>query len=533
MRVSLLVTCLIDLFEPDTGADVVKVLRAAGCEVQCPEGQTCCGQPTWNAGFADEAAKVARATLDALDATGDDVIAVPAGSCATMIRVFWPELFEVVGDHAAADRARAVGARTKELTELLADCELPAMKLPEECRVAYHHSCHLLRELHGHDQPLDLLDDVEGCTRVDWKADERCCGFGGLFSMKLPEVSVTMADDKLASLADAQVDVVVSADSSCLMHLRGRARARGQARSRLATSHRCSRPRSKAKRHDGRHGHTLFGTTLRERTAEATTNVRLRGALARATARFGDHRTAALDTLEDADGLRGAARAIKADVISHLPELLEQFADNLTARGGQVFWASDGAEANQYIASVAERIGARTVVKSKSMATEETELNEALEALGCHVVETDLGEWIIQLAHHKPSHIIAPAVHLDRYQVAEILQAEVDDDRLLEAAPAPLAAFAREQLRAEFLARRSRHLGLQLRRRRDRVGRARDERRKWAALHVGATRAHRGDGNGAARRGLAAARPLHQPARPLRIGAAPVLVHEHHHGSAP
>ena len=227
MRVSLLVTCLIDLFEPDTGADVVKVLRAAGCEVQCPEGQTCCGQPAWNAGFADEAAKVARATLDALDATGDDVIAVPAGSCATMIRVFWPELFEVVGDHAAADRARAVGARTKELTELLADCELPAMQLPEECRVAYHHSCHLLRELHGHDQPLELLDEVEGCTRVDWKASERCCGFGGLFSMKLPEVSVTMADDKLASLADAQPDVVVSADSSCLMHLRGRAAHEG------------------------------------------------------------------------------------------------------------------------------------------------------------------------------------------------------------------------------------------------------------------------------------------------------------------
>jgi L-lactate dehydrogenase complex protein LldF len=198
-------------------------------------------------------------------------------------------------------------------------------------------------------------------------------------------------------------------------------------------------------------GHTLVGTTLRERTAEATTNVRLRGALARATARFGEHRLAALDTLEDPDGLRRAARAIKADVIARLPELLEQFADNVTAHGGHVFWAGDGTEANSYIASVAKRIGARTIVKSKSMATEETDLNEALEAVGCHVVETDLGEWIIQLAHHKPSHIIAPAVHLDRYQVAEFLQEQVTDDRILEAAPAPLAAFAREQLRAEFL----------------------------------------------------------------------------------
>ncbi|HMK12079.1 MAG TPA: (Fe-S)-binding protein [Acidimicrobiales bacterium] len=227
MRVSLLVTCLIDLFEPDTGADVVKVLRAAGCEVQCPEGQTCCGQPAWNAGFANEAAKVARTTLEALEAT-DDVVVVPAGSCATMIRVFWPELFEVVGDHDAADRARALGARTKELTELLSEHELPPMRVPEECRVAYHHSCHLLRELHGHDQPLALLDRVEGCARVDWTASERCCGFGGLFSMKLPEVSVTMADDKLSSLEEQHPDVLVSADSSCLMHLRGRAAHEGK-----------------------------------------------------------------------------------------------------------------------------------------------------------------------------------------------------------------------------------------------------------------------------------------------------------------
>ncbi len=101
------------------------------------------------------------------------------------------------------------------------------MRLPEECRVAYHHSCHLLRELHGHDQPLEVLDRVDGCTRVEWSAAERCCGFGGLFSMKLPEVSVTMADDKLASLAEQHPDVVVSADSSCLMHLRGRAAHEG------------------------------------------------------------------------------------------------------------------------------------------------------------------------------------------------------------------------------------------------------------------------------------------------------------------
>ncbi len=198
-------------------------------------------------------------------------------------------------------------------------------------------------------------------------------------------------------------------------------------------------------------GHQLVGTTLRDRTIDATSNVRLRGALARAVGRFASHRDSALGVIEDADGLRAAARAIKADVVGRLPELLEQFADNVLANGGKVCWAADADEANAYIASVAARIGARTIVKSKSMATEETGLNEALEAAGCRVVETDLGEWIIQLAHETPSHIIAPAVHKDRYQVAEHLQAEVTDDRILEAAPGPLAAFARERLRAEFL----------------------------------------------------------------------------------
>ncbi len=129
-------------------------------------------------------------------------------------------------------------------------------------------------------------------------------------------------------------------------------------------------------------------------------------------------RESALGTIDDPDALRAAARAIKADVVGRLPDLLERFADNVLAAGGQVYWAADAAEANAYIASVAASIGARTIVKAKSMATEETGLNEALEAAGCRVVETDLGEWIIQLAHETPSHIIAPAVHNDRYQVA-------------------------------------------------------------------------------------------------------------------
>jgi L-lactate dehydrogenase complex protein LldE len=227
MHVSLLVTCVVDLFEPDVAVAAVKVLRAAGCSVGVPEGQTCCGQPAWNSGFHEEAAKVARTTLEALEADEADAVVVPAGSCATMVRVFWPELFELVGDHDLAERARALGARTKELSELLAERidDLPAMAMPP-ATVAYHHSCHMLRELRVEDAPQQLLAAVEGCERAEWSEDRRCCGFGGLFSFKLPEVSVAMADDKLASLEGT--DTIVGSDSSCLLHLRSRGEHEGR-----------------------------------------------------------------------------------------------------------------------------------------------------------------------------------------------------------------------------------------------------------------------------------------------------------------
>jgi L-lactate dehydrogenase complex protein LldF len=196
---------------------------------------------------------------------------------------------------------------------------------------------------------------------------------------------------------------------------------------------------------------TLPGTTLRDRTAEATGNVRLRGALAKAVHRFSSHRAEALETIEDPYALRMAARRIRADVLADLPNLLATFADNVIANGGQVCWAPDAKAANDYIVSVARRIGAQRVVKSKSMATEETGLNHALEAAGIIPTETDLGEWIIQLAGQTPSHIIAPAVHLDRYQVKDIFSEHAAAPDELGTTPEELAGFARVKLRAEYL----------------------------------------------------------------------------------
>ncbi len=230
MRVTLLVTCVVDLLEPEVGEATVRVLRAAGCEVGVSADQTCCGQPAWNAGHAPEAAGVARTTLAALEAelaAGAEAVVVPAGSCAAMVRVFWPELFDVVGDADAAERARRVGARTLELAELLADLELPALSGPPT-RVAYHHSCHMLRELRVRAAPEALLDRVDGVTRVAWEGDDRCCGFGGLFSVTLPEVSVAMADEKLAALAEGGPDLLVGCDTTCLAQLRSRSEALGQ-----------------------------------------------------------------------------------------------------------------------------------------------------------------------------------------------------------------------------------------------------------------------------------------------------------------
>jgi L-lactate dehydrogenase complex protein LldE len=230
VHVSLMITCVVDVIAPEVGEAAVRVLRAAGCEVSCDLAQTCCGQPAWNAGFADEAAAVARPTLEALAGEldrGAEAVVVPAGSCATMVRQFWPELFDVVGDADAAARARRVGERTRELSELLAGRvdDLPALRLGRPVRVARHQSCHMLRELRIVDQPTALLAAVDGCEEVAWDGADRCCGFGGTFSVKLPEASVAMADEKLRALSVVEPDLVVGCDTSCLMHLQTRAGA--------------------------------------------------------------------------------------------------------------------------------------------------------------------------------------------------------------------------------------------------------------------------------------------------------------------
>ena len=220
MRVGLFVTCLADLVAPEVGVATARVLQRAGHEVVFPEGQTCCGQPAFNAGFRDEAARVLRRTLRALAAADVDAYVAPAGSCTTMIRTFAAEL---VG--AGDPDLERVAPRLHELSEFLAvHGGTLAGRLDAPLVVAYHDSCHMLRELGLEREPRAALERLDGVELVDWDAG-RCCGFGGTFAVREPELSVAMADEKLRTLAGA--DVLCGADPSCLMHLRGRLRRRG------------------------------------------------------------------------------------------------------------------------------------------------------------------------------------------------------------------------------------------------------------------------------------------------------------------
>jgi L-lactate dehydrogenase complex protein LldE len=218
-------TCLGDLVMADAVRHTDAALRACGLDVRPARGVTCCGQPGFTSGHHAHARRVARTTLRALDRTEGDVV-VPSGSCAAMMRLHWRELFHGTRDAGAAGR---VSRRVREATTVLA-AHVEALRgrgLAWTGRVGYHDSCHMLRELGVRAEPRMVLDAVEGLEIVPLASSERCCGFGGAFAIRYPDLSVAMADSKLDDARAADVDAVVSADPGCLMHLGGRAARTG------------------------------------------------------------------------------------------------------------------------------------------------------------------------------------------------------------------------------------------------------------------------------------------------------------------
>jgi L-lactate dehydrogenase complex protein LldE len=223
-RVGLFVTCLVDLVRPQIGFASVRLLEDSGCEVVVPRAQTCCGQPAWNAGADGPAIAIAKQVIETFE-TFDYVVA-PSGSCAGMIKRHYPEVLD--GDPAWRSRALALGAKTHELMSFLVKVRgvksVPARLAGTGC---YHDSCSSLREMQVRDEPRTLLRSVEGLTLKELQDPETCCGFGGLFSVKYPEISEKMADNKIADIQASGAAMLAGPDLGCLLHLAGRMERRG------------------------------------------------------------------------------------------------------------------------------------------------------------------------------------------------------------------------------------------------------------------------------------------------------------------
>jgi L-lactate dehydrogenase complex protein LldE len=222
-HVALFVTCLVDLFRPSVGFAAVKLLEQAGCRVAVPR-QTCCGQPAYNQGDRAETIAIARQTIAAL--AGYDYGVVPSGSCAGMLKKHYPELFDPAGAEGAA--ARDLAARTFELVSFLTDVRgMETVDASLALRATYHDSCSGLRELGIKQQPRDLLRSVRGLELVELPDAEVCCGFGGTFCVKYPEISTKMVSDKTADIEATGADLVLAGDLGCLMNMAGRLKRQG------------------------------------------------------------------------------------------------------------------------------------------------------------------------------------------------------------------------------------------------------------------------------------------------------------------
>jgi len=223
--VGLFVTCLVDLFRPNIAFAVVKLLETTGWTAVVPRAQTCCGQPAYNAGDRRDARRIARRVIRAFE--DFDYVVAPSGSCAAMIKLHYPELFK--GDRRWAERAEDLAARTYEyvtfLDEVVGVRQL-ATRYDGTC--AYHDSCSSLRELRIKETPRSLLGRMGGVKLKELDQAEVCCGFGGAFCVKYPEIADHMVADKVADIAASGADTLIAADLGCLLNIAGKLRRDGK-----------------------------------------------------------------------------------------------------------------------------------------------------------------------------------------------------------------------------------------------------------------------------------------------------------------
>lgn len=218
-RVGLFVTCLVDLFRPSVGMAAVKLLEDAGCTVEAPEAQVCCGQPAYNSGDLASARQIAKQVIACFE--GYDYVVGPSGSCMATLVSEYPKMFDA--EPGWRKRAEDLAGRSHELLSFLVDVlKVTAISAKLDAVATYHDSCSGLRSLNVKAQPRALLAKVEGLTISEMQDSETCCGFGGTFCVKYPAVSVKMADDKIANAVATNATHLVGGDLGCLMNLAGR-----------------------------------------------------------------------------------------------------------------------------------------------------------------------------------------------------------------------------------------------------------------------------------------------------------------------
>jgi L-lactate dehydrogenase complex protein LldE len=224
-RVALFVTCLVDLYRPSIGFAAIRLLEQAGCQVEVPPVQTCCGQPAYNSGDRTTAKDLARPVIDVF--LGYEYVVVPSGSCGGMIAHHYPALFGDEDPHYRG-RAEALAAKTHELVSFLVDVMgVSQVDARYDGVAAYHDSCSGLRELGIRAQPRKLLGTVQGLTVKDLAEPELCCGFGGTFCVKYPDISVRMVSDKAKDIRATGADTLLAGDMGCLLNIAGRLQREG------------------------------------------------------------------------------------------------------------------------------------------------------------------------------------------------------------------------------------------------------------------------------------------------------------------
>ncbi|MDL5041975.1 MULTISPECIES: (Fe-S)-binding protein [Heyndrickxia] len=224
MKVSLFITCLVDMFKSDVGKAMVEVLERQGCEVDFPKGQICCGQPSYNSGYLEDTKPAMKQMIKAFEHA--DYVVSPSGSCAYMFKEY-PNVFK--GDPEWEPKAKALAAKTYEFTQFLVDVlKVEDVGASLHGKATYHPSCHMTRLLGVKDAPMKLLKHVHGLEFIPLPNALSCCGFGGTFSVKMSEISEQMVDEKVEHVEETGADYLIGGDCGCLMNIGGRMDRKGK-----------------------------------------------------------------------------------------------------------------------------------------------------------------------------------------------------------------------------------------------------------------------------------------------------------------